>query len=51
MRHTTPPDPPESNVTKFRINSPVRTSQSLTVPSSDDVITNRELNCKQVTAD
>lgn len=48
---TTPPEPPDSNVTKLRINSPVRTSHSLTVPSSDDVITNRELNCKHVTAD
>lgn len=48
---TTPPEPPDSNVTKLRMNSPVRTSHSFTVPSSDDVITNRELNCKHVTAD
>lgn len=41
---TTPPEPPESKATKFRINSPVRTSHNLTVPSSDDVITKRELN-------
>lgn len=49
--HTTPPDPPESRATKFRINSPVLTSQSLTVPSSEDVITKRLLNWRQVTAD
>lgn len=49
--HTTPPDPPDSSVTKFRINSPVRTSHNFTVPSSDDVMTKRESNCKQVTAD
>lgn len=49
--HTTPPDPPESSATKFRMNSPVRTSQSLTVPSSEDVITKRLLNWRHVTAD
>lgn len=42
--HTTPPEPPESSATKLRMNSPVRTSHSLTVPSSDDVMTKRELN-------
>lgn len=51
IRHTTPPDPPLSNATRLRMNSPVRTSQSFTVPSSEDVITNRLLNCRQVTAD
>lgn len=33
------------------MNSPVRTSHSLTVPSSEDVITKRLLDCRQVTAD
>lgn len=51
IRHTTPPEPPLSNATKLRMNSPVRTSHSFTVPSSDEVITNRLLNCRQVTAD
>lgn len=50
IRHTTPPLPPLSNVTRFRINSPVFKSQSLTVPSSELVITKFLLNCKQVTA-
>lgn len=49
--HTTPPEPPLSNDTRFLINSPVRTSHSFTVPSSEDVITKRLLNCRQVTAD
>lgn len=48
--HTTPPEPPDGNETKLRINSPVFNSHSLTVPSSDEVITKFELNCKQVTA-
>lgn len=51
MRHTTPPEPPLSKATRFLMNSPVRTSHSFTVPSSDDVITKRLLNCRQVTAD
>ena len=50
IRHTTPPLPPLSNVTRFRINSPVFKSQSFTVPSSELVITKFLLNCKQVTA-
>lgn len=33
------------------MNSPVLTSHSMTVPSSELVITKRELNCKHVTAD
>lgn len=49
--HTTPPDPPDSSATRFRMKSPVFTSHNLTVPSSELVITKRELNCKQVTAD
>ena len=68
--HSTPPLPPLSRDTKFRMNSPanenmlrsratrqiffhlpVLTSQSLTVPSSEEVITNLLLNCKHVTAD
>merc|ERR1719234_2138843 len=48
---TTPPEPPESRATKSRINSPVLTSQSLTVPSSLLVTTNLLLNWRQVTAD
>lgn len=48
---TTPPDPPESKATKFLINSPVFTSHSFTVPSSELVITKRVLNCRQVTAE
>lgn len=51
MRQTTPPEPPESKATKLRIKSPVLTSHSLTVPSSELVTTKRELNCRQVTAD
>lgn len=50
IRHTTPPLPPLSNVTRFRINSPVFKSHSFTVPSSELVITKFLLNCKQVTA-
>ena len=50
MRHTTPPLPPLSSDTRFRRKSPVRRSQIFTVPSSDDVITKRLLNCRQVTA-
>lgn len=49
-RHTTPPLPPLSSDTKFRRNSPVFRSQILTVPSSEDVMTNFLLNCKHVTA-
>lgn len=49
-RHTTPPLPPLSRATKLRRKSPVRRSQILTVPSSDDVMTNFLLNCKHVTA-
>lgn len=49
-RHTTPPLPPLSSVTRLRRNSPDFKSQILTVPSSDDVMTNFLLNCKQVTA-
>jgi hypothetical protein len=49
-RHTTPPLPPLSNATRFLRNSPVFKSQIFTVPSSDEVITNFLLNCKQVTA-
>lgn len=49
--HTTPPDPPESSVTKFRIKSPVFTSHNFTVPSSELVMTNFVLNWRQVTAD
>lgn len=48
---TTPPDPPESNETRFLINSPVLTSHSFTVPSSELVMTKLELNCRHVTAD
>lgn len=51
IRHTTPPDPPDSSATRFRMNSPVFTSHNLTVPSSELVMTNRELNCRHVTAD
>jgi len=50
MRHTTPPLPPLSSATRLRTNSPVLRSQSLTVPSSELVTTNLELNCRQVTA-
>jgi len=50
MRHTTPPLPPLSSATRFRKNSPVRRSQILTVPSSDDVTTKRRLNWRHVTA-
>ena len=49
-RHTTPPLPPLSSVTRLRMNSPVCRSHSLTVPSSELVITNFLLNCRQVTA-
>uniref|UniRef100_A0A6B0V2P4 Putative secreted protein n=1 Tax=Ixodes ricinus TaxID=34613 RepID=A0A6B0V2P4_IXORI len=49
-RHTTPPEPPDSSATRFRRNSPVRRSHSFTVPSSDEVTTNLELNCRHVTA-
>lgn len=49
-RHTTPPLPPLSRVTRLRRNSPDFKSQIFTVPSSDEVITNFLLNCKQVTA-
>ena len=50
MRHTTPPLPPLSSAIRLRKNSPVRKSQILTVPSSEDVMTNFLLNCRQVTA-
>lgn len=49
--HTTPPDPPDSSATKFRMNSPVLTSHNFTVPSSELVITKRLLNCRHVTAE
>ena len=50
MRHTTPPELPLSSATRLRTNSPLRTSQILTVPSSLDVITNFWLNWRHVTA-
>lgn len=50
IRHTTPPLPPLSSVTRLRINSPVFKSHSFTVPSSELVMTKFLLNCKQVTA-
>lgn len=50
IRHTTPPLPPLSRVTRFRINSPVFRSHSLTVPSSELVMTKFLLNWRQVTA-
>ncbi len=37
--------------TGLNVHSPVLTSHSLTVPSSEDVMTNFELNWRQVTAD
>lgn len=49
-RHTTPPLPPLSRVTRLRRNSPLLKSQIFTVPSSEEVITNFLLNCKHVTA-
>ena len=49
-RHTTPPLPPLSSDTRFRRNSPVFRSQILTVPSSEEVMTNFLLNCRHVTA-
>ena len=42
---------PKQNFMNLKSHIPVRTSHSLTVPSSEDVITNRLLNCRQVTAD
>lgn len=50
IRHTTPPLPPLSKATKLRIKSPVFKSQSFTVPSSEEVMTNLLLNWRQVTA-
>lgn len=50
IRHTTPPLPRLSNVTRLRTNSPVLTSHNFTVPSSLDVMTNLLLNCNDVTA-
>lgn len=50
MRQTTPPLPPLSSATRFRTNSPVFKSHNFTVPSSELVTTNLELNCRQVTA-
>lgn len=50
MRHTTPPLPPLSRVTKLRMNSPVFRSHSLTVPSSELVMTKFLLNWRHVTA-
>lgn len=50
IRHTTPPLPPLSNVTRFRMNSPVFRSHSLTVPSSELVMTKFLLNWRHVTA-
>lgn len=50
MRHTTPPLPPLSRVTRLRINSPVFRSHSFTVPSSELVMTKFLLNCRHVTA-
>lgn len=50
MRHTTPPLPPLSRVTRLRMNSPVFRSHSLTVPSSELVMTKFLLNCRHVTA-
>ena len=49
-RQTTPPLPPLSKVTRLRMNSPVCRSHSLTVPSSELVMTNFLLNWRQVTA-
>lgn len=48
--HTTPPLPPLSRETRFLRKSPDFKSHILTVPSSDDVITNFLLNCRHVTA-
>lgn len=50
MRHTTPPLPPLSRVTRFRMNSPVFRSHNLTVPSSELVMTKFLLNWRHVTA-
>lgn len=50
MRHTTPPLPPLSRVTRLRMNSPVFRSHSLTVPSSELVMTKFLLNWRHVTA-
>lgn len=50
IRHTTPPLPPLSRVTRFRINSPVFRSHSFTVPSSELVMTKFLLNWRHVTA-
>lgn len=48
--HTTPPLPPLSRLTRFRMKSPERKSHSFTVPSSELVITKFLLNCRHVTA-